>query len=157
MTTDEGKQPKLNVTLNKWRNWSSCTKLALSASWTHGLMAQSVRASGRNSVVVGSNATQANFLSYFKESVCDEYCNPSMMEAECQKIIIIWLIYQGIFASFGNVFCRMFHLDFTKNIHENSVGKFFWVCSYHLSCIKEIHIISGHKQPSAHLTEARWT
>ena len=26
-------------------NWSSCTKLALSASWTHGLIAQSVRAS----------------------------------------------------------------------------------------------------------------
>ena len=28
----------------KW-NWSSCTKLALSESWTHGLIAQSVRAS----------------------------------------------------------------------------------------------------------------
>ena len=43
-------------------NWSGCTKLALSASWTHGLIAQSVRASERNSVVVGSNPTQANFL-----------------------------------------------------------------------------------------------
>ena len=42
--------------------WSSCTKLALSGSWTHGLIAQSVRASARNSVVVGSNPTQANFL-----------------------------------------------------------------------------------------------
>ena len=30
----------------------SCTKLALSASWTQGLIAQSVRASERNSVVV---------------------------------------------------------------------------------------------------------
>ena len=29
---------------------------------THGLIAQSVRASERNSVVVGSNPTQANFL-----------------------------------------------------------------------------------------------
>ena len=28
----------------RW-NWSSCTKLALSASWTHGLIAQSFRAS----------------------------------------------------------------------------------------------------------------
>ena len=45
----------------RW-NWSSCTKLALRASWTHGLIAQSVRASERNSVVVGSNLTQANFL-----------------------------------------------------------------------------------------------
>ena len=32
------------------------------ASWTHGLIAQSVRASKRNSVVVGSNSTQANVL-----------------------------------------------------------------------------------------------
>ena len=33
-------------------NWSSCTKLALRASWTHGLIAQSIRASEWNSVVV---------------------------------------------------------------------------------------------------------
>ena len=37
----------------KW-NWSSCKKLALRASWKHGLIAQSVTASERNSVVVGS-------------------------------------------------------------------------------------------------------
>ena len=55
---DECKQPKWNVTLNKRWNWSSCTKLALSASWTHGLIAQLVRASEPNSVVVGSNPTQ---------------------------------------------------------------------------------------------------
>ena len=55
-------QPKWNLTLNKRWNWSSCTKLALSASWTHGLIAQSVRASERNSVVVDSNPTQASFL-----------------------------------------------------------------------------------------------
>ena len=58
----ENKQPKWNVTLKKQWNWSSCTKLALSASWTHGLIVQSVRASKRNSVVVGSNPTQAKFL-----------------------------------------------------------------------------------------------
>ena len=50
-------QPKWNLTLNKWWNWNSCPKLALSASWTHDLIAQSVRASERNSVVVGSNPT----------------------------------------------------------------------------------------------------
>ena len=44
-------------------SWSSCTKLAPSVSSTHGLVAQSVRASERNSVVVGSNPTEA---SYFK-------------------------------------------------------------------------------------------
>ena len=36
--------------------------MALSASCTHGLIAQSVRASEQDSVVVGSNPTQANFL-----------------------------------------------------------------------------------------------
>ena len=54
--------PKRNMTLNKQWNWSSCTKLALSASWTHGLIAQSVRPSQKNLVVVGSNPTQVNFL-----------------------------------------------------------------------------------------------
>ena len=43
-------------------NWSSCTKLAPKASWTHCLIAQSVRTSERNSAVVGSNPIQANFL-----------------------------------------------------------------------------------------------
>ena len=50
------------MTLNKQWNWSSCTKLALRAGWTHGLIAQSVKASEQNSVVVGSNPNQANFL-----------------------------------------------------------------------------------------------
>ena len=42
-------------------NLRSCTKLALRASWTHGLIAQLLRASERNSVVGSSNLTQANF------------------------------------------------------------------------------------------------
>ena len=37
-------------------------KLTLSASRTYGLTAQSVRASERNSVIVGSNLFHANFL-----------------------------------------------------------------------------------------------
>ena len=52
----------INLTLNKWWKWSSCTKLALSASWIHGLIAQSKRASERNSVVVSLSPTRANFL-----------------------------------------------------------------------------------------------
>ena len=62
VATDESKQPKWNVTLNKRGNWSSCRKSALSMSSTHGLIDQSVRASQRNSVVVVSNYTQASFL-----------------------------------------------------------------------------------------------
>ena len=63
VATDEGKGRNETWTLNKkmW-NCSSCTKLALSASWTNGFIAHSFRASERNSVVVGSNLTQANFL-----------------------------------------------------------------------------------------------
>ena len=53
---------KWNVTLSKEWNGSSCTKSTLSASSTYGLIAQSVRAPERNSVVAGSNPTQANFL-----------------------------------------------------------------------------------------------
>ena len=62
VATDKEKQPKWNVTLNNWWNWSSCTKLALSVSWTHGLIVELIRASERNSLVVGSNSTQMNFL-----------------------------------------------------------------------------------------------
>ena len=51
-------QPKWNVTLNKRWNWSNCIKLALSAIWTHGLIAQSVGASESNSVVVSLNPTK---------------------------------------------------------------------------------------------------
>ena len=47
MATDESKQLKRNVTLNKWWNWSYCTKMALSSSWNHVVIAQSVRASER--------------------------------------------------------------------------------------------------------------
>ena len=57
----------------RW-NWSSCTKFGLSVSWTHGLIVQSVKVSERkrNSVVVGSNHTQANFLLLLK-SFTGEY------------------------------------------------------------------------------------
>ena len=46
---------------NFYPNIKFSMKLALSESWIHGLIAQLVRASERNSVVVGSNPTQANF------------------------------------------------------------------------------------------------
>ena len=47
--------------MNKRWNCSNCAKLALSASWTHGLTAQVVRASEQNSVVLGWNPFQGNF------------------------------------------------------------------------------------------------
>ena len=63
LETDEGKQPKWNLTLSKRWNWSSCTKFTLSASWTHGVIAQLVRASEGNSVVLNSlSATTKQLL-----------------------------------------------------------------------------------------------
>ena len=62
VVADEGKRVKWNVLHNKGWNLNSVTKLNLCVSWTHGLIAQSVRAFERNSVVVASNTTQANFL-----------------------------------------------------------------------------------------------
>ena len=55
---------KLNLKLSKIWKWSGCTKLALSASWTHVLIALSDRVSEWNSVVVGWNPTQAKLLIY---------------------------------------------------------------------------------------------
>ena len=40
----------------------AAVKLPVSTSRTHGLIAQSVRASEKNVLTVGSSATQSNFL-----------------------------------------------------------------------------------------------
>ena len=40
--------------------WSSCAKLALSTIWIHGLIAQSVRVSERNSLGLRSNPTTSS-------------------------------------------------------------------------------------------------
>ena len=56
--TDEGNGRNEMWTLDKTWNWSSCRKLALSASWTHGLIAQSARASERNAVMFKSHSGQ---------------------------------------------------------------------------------------------------
>ena len=62
VVTDEGTgQNEGEHTTKRW-NWSNCTKMTLSSSWAPGRIAQSIRASERNSLVVGSNPTQANFL-----------------------------------------------------------------------------------------------
>ena len=53
---DDTKKEKKKIFL------SSCRKLGLSTSLTHDLIAQSIRASEQNLVVVGSNPTQDNFL-----------------------------------------------------------------------------------------------
>ena len=62
VTTDECKQLKWNVALNKRWNSSSCRKLFLSASWTQGLVADSLRAFEWKSVVMDSDSTQPTFL-----------------------------------------------------------------------------------------------
>ena len=74
MPTEKVKQPIENVTLNKRWNWSGYIKLAVSASWAHEVIVQSVRASERNSVIVGSNLSlKATFHCYFRESVSFDY------------------------------------------------------------------------------------
>ena len=73
MATYQRKGPKWNVTLTKGWNWSSCKMLALSASWTYGLISQSYGASERNSVVMGVHISLGPTLySYFEESVWGE-------------------------------------------------------------------------------------
>ena len=62
-----------HLALNKRWNWSSCTKLALSGSWTHGLIAHSVRASERNSVLTVQIPFRPTLHSYFRESFSGEY------------------------------------------------------------------------------------
>ena len=57
-----------NLTVNKWWNWSGCTKLAVSASWTHGL--------NRNQWLWVQIPLRPTFYSYFKESYNDEYYIP---------------------------------------------------------------------------------
>ena len=47
--------------------------LAMSASWTYGLISQSVRASERNSLVLGLNSTQANFQEHLQRTFSGEY------------------------------------------------------------------------------------
>ena len=49
--------------------------------WTHGLIAQLVRVSKQNSVVVGSNSLRPTFYSCFKESVSGEYHTPTHIKA----------------------------------------------------------------------------
>ena len=53
--------PKWNMTLNKRSHWSSSTKLALSATWTHGLIAQSVTVSKWNSLIVSKESHSGLF------------------------------------------------------------------------------------------------
>ena len=63
MSTDEvNSRNEIGHWANDEIGVASCTKLALSESWTHGLIAQSVRASEQSSLVVGSNPAQVNFL-----------------------------------------------------------------------------------------------
>ena len=80
-------KPKWNMTFSKWLNWSSCRKLVLSASWTHGLLGQTVRASEQNSVVVGWNATQNNFLYILQWWI--------FLESPAHSTTLMWLTEQN--------------------------------------------------------------
>ena len=51
-----------------------------------------------------------------------------------QRIFLICVFWK--YFCFWSI-CRLFHLVFKKNIHENSVRKTFWECLYHLNAIKE--------------------
>ena len=62
VTTGKGSSWNEIWTLSKRWNWSSCTKLAVSVSWTHGLIGQLVRAPKQNLFSEGLNPTQANFI-----------------------------------------------------------------------------------------------
>ena len=52
MWTDGGNSQNENWTLHKRWNWNSSTKMALSLSWIHGLIAQSVKESDRNWILL---------------------------------------------------------------------------------------------------------
>ena len=66
--------PKWNATLNKRWNWSSCTKLALTASWTHGLIfwipyRRSIRLSYQTMSSTRTLYSCSNFISLFSVHV----------------------------------------------------------------------------------------
>ena len=69
----------VNMTLNKQRNWSSYTKLTLSASWTHGLIGHCWLEHSWLEHLHGIEwlwvqiSLRATFYSYFKESFSGEY------------------------------------------------------------------------------------
>ena len=69
----ERQWPKWNKTLAIRWNWSSRTKLVLSASWTHGLIARFLKMSERNSVSLVQIPLRPTFYSYFLESSSGEY------------------------------------------------------------------------------------
>ena len=65
MATNKSIGPNEIWALKKGTNQNDCKILYLKLSWTHGLIAQSVRAYEQNSVIVSSNLTQAEFLELF--------------------------------------------------------------------------------------------
>ena len=70
----------------KW-NSSNYTKGARKASWTHGLIAQSVRAAERNSVVVGSNS------------------HPGQLSIETSKNPLVVISYLSIYSATNVITC----------------------------------------------------
>ena len=88
---------KWNLTLNKRWNWSSCTKLALRASWTHDLIAQSVEAFERNLVGRGLKSHSGQFSIATSKNPSVQCWIPYIYISIHTYIYILYLIKKHIF------------------------------------------------------------
>ena len=104
MTTDEGNDQNETCTLKKIWNRNSWTKLALSASWTHGLITERARASERALVLVASNTTQITLHSYLKKDLLENTIN----------INIFWYTIWLPVRDFGRRECANWWRELTK-------------------------------------------
>ena len=110
----------------RW-NWSSCTKLALSACWTHDLTAQLFRASEWNSVVVGSNPTQPNFLQLQKQCYKNSFSSQAKSHESHESLLpaikslkVKWTFFTYFSEHFqyNCLFSCLFMQSSTKYIYE---------------------------------------
>ena len=87
--TKEKTEMKREHWTKRW-NWSSCTKLALSASWTHGLIAQSVRASEFSGRGFKSHSGQLSIATSENPSVVNTICINSFHNNViiCEKLFL---------------------------------------------------------------------
>ena len=126
----------------------SHAKLALSVSWTHGLIAQLVGASEWNSVVVGPNPTQANFLWLLQRirwwRILYIYINIYIYIYTNIYILYIYIIYYiYIFAflrfdilSSSKILSFTLNLQFSKTLFTNFGSLITWQCFLRLfKCI----------------------
>ena len=129
----------------------SHAKLALSVSWTHGLIAQLVGASEWNSVVVGPNPTQANslwllqrirrwrilyiYIYIYKYIYIYIYTNIYIYILYIYILYILYIIYIYIFAfllfdilSSSKILSFTLNLQFSKTLFTNFGSLITWQC-----------------------------